>query len=257
MNNLFAVNINMGQVTDEVNVYFKKGNVNSLWDDYVVKGFKSYATSDFDNASINLQKAYNLGCRDGFVLFRLTISYASRNMCQKAIKYGKESAAYYQKQYPDKFKDTSLFQVMGDCSCGDQAIEFYKQGLRNNPTDVSIRLNMAHKLAETGRLDEARKEFLDIVKEGQISSYGYGVAYNGLGKIERDRKNFKKAIEYYEKAYKSRGRGSDAWGIAMAYEGIKDYKTARYYWQEAAKIYGHENEWGQSALKRAQQLEGY
>ncbi|MCK5214833.1 MAG: tetratricopeptide repeat protein [Candidatus Omnitrophica bacterium] len=254
---LLASDVIMSHVTDEVDVYLKEGQVNENWDDYVIKGFKAYANSDFDNARLNLQKAYDAGCRDGFVLFRLTISYAVQDMCQQAIKYGKEAIPYYREQYPKKFKDSSLFQVIGDCSNGNEAIEYYRQGLENNPNDVSARLNRAHELVQLNRIDAAQKEFLAIIEGGRVSSYGFGVAYNGLGRIAKGRGNYRQAIKYYQKAYELRDGGVDAWGIALSYEGLKDYKSARYYWNKAADAYGHNDEWGRQALQRARQLEGY
>lgn len=254
---IFALDVYMGNVTDEVDVYLEKGQVNKDWDEHVIKGFQAYAKSDFTNARLNLQKAYDKGCRDGFVLFRLMVCYAAQDNCRSALKYGQEAVTNYREQYPQKFKESSLFQMLGDCSSGEQAIEYYQQGQLLKPDDVSIQLNLAHKLVELKRYAEAEKAFLDVIRAGKISSFGEGVAYNGLGKMAKARGEHQKAIDYYQKAYEARGSGSDLWGIASAYEGLKDYKRASEYWRKAADRFGHDNEWGQQALKRVQELKGY
>ena len=252
-----ARQLSMAGVTPEVETYRAQGHTDARWDDYVTQGFRQYAGSDFGAAQANLLKAYELGCRDGLLLFRLMNIYVAQDQCATGIRYGQEAVPYYRQQYPEEFKGNSPFQAMGDCSEGEAAIEFYRQGLEVNPSDVSIRLNMAHALVKMGRLEQARAEFLAVVDEGQISSYGYGVAYKGLGDITKDQGDLQAAVQYYKKGYDLGGNGLCAWALASTYEELKDYPTARRYWQAAADFYGTDSEWGQRAAKRVRQLAGY
>ncbi len=253
-----AIEIDTSSTELEIDTYKVQGHRSSLWDEDVFKGFQEYYRRNFNNAPLFLEKAYNLGCRDGLVLYRLAICYASSNNCKEAAFYGEQAMLKLKEQYPEHYYNQTINRLLGDCiKDSNKAVDFYSKGLEGDPSDISARLNMSYKLIDAGKLDEAERQINTVLQEYSdvTAPYGYGVAYNGLGQIYYKRGDYQKAVSAFKKALDYRNRGVDAWWLAESYEALGDYKQAAKYWKLAAGIYGEDSEWGRKALKRLNEKE--
>lgn len=254
-----AIEIDTSSTELEIDTYKAQGHRSSLWDEDVFKGFQEYYRRNFNNAILFLEKAYNSGCRDGLVLYRLALCYASSDRCEEVVFYGEQAISKLKENYPNHYYNQNVYQLIGHCSRNiDKTIEFYLKGLERDSSDVSTRLNMSYKLIEAGRLDEAERQINIVLQEYSdvTAPYGHGVAYNGLGQIYYKRGDYQKAVSAFKKALDYRNMGVDAWWLAISYEALKDYEQAAKYWKLAAEIYGEDSEWGRKALKRLNEIKG-
>jgi len=86
---------------------------------------------------------------------------------------------------------------------GHKAIGLYKQALKNNPDDVVLLKGLSNlyiNLKLYVEAEEALGRLLEHPLKNDLDTYW---AYISLGKIEKQRKNFDRAVEYFEKVVKS------------------------------------------------------
>jgi len=153
----------------------------------------------------------------------------------KAIKYH-EDAMEIHKQLDDKkgISDdlTNLGVVYYNLGDYSKAIKYYEDALEIRkeigvPTGV-VRLNIADVYLETGKIDEAEKIY---------SIYNDPLR---LGRLNLFKKDYNKAIEYFDKSLKEDLESRDAEllfasyvGLGHSYLGLKDYQKAKEYYEKA------------------------
>ena len=87
----------------------------------------------------------------------------------------------------------------------------------------STSINLGHVSVEMGKYDQA----INWYKEAFKSGYSKEVAAAGIAFVYEIKKDYKKAIEWYEKI-------PDQYAIAEIYESQKDFKTAKEWFKKAA-----------------------
>ena len=80
--------------------YLKAGDRNPKWNDLVEPGFSSFDSGAYPTASVFLKKAYDLGCRDGLLLYRLGLYQESLKNYKEAAELLLLAAERIPKQYP-------------------------------------------------------------------------------------------------------------------------------------------------------------
>lgn len=110
---------------------------------------------------------------------------------------------------------------------------------------IAAKGNRANALLSLKRLDEAEKEFIELI--GLIEAGGYSeqlaVAYQALGVIYRDRKQHQKGVDYYlkaldiyEKMHSQVGMGTIYINLGNAYKDLGDDAKATYYLGKGLQI---------------------
>ena len=118
-------------------------------------------------------------------------------------------------------------------SFGDyqKAISYHEQAMKiHSETAVAdAEVGIAHSWLDMGKVQEAEEIFLRLSKPGPI----------GLGKLNLVKRNYRKAVEYFNKSLErdlqSRHAASlfaDYTGLGQAYEGLKEYHKARHNYEK-------------------------
>jgi tetratricopeptide (TPR) repeat protein len=91
-----------GPITPEdYTLYLKSGHCDPAWDEWIKPGFESFDLGNYATASIFFKNAYEKGCRDPMVLFRLGINQESRGDIKAAAATLAEAATAVAERYPD------------------------------------------------------------------------------------------------------------------------------------------------------------
>lgn len=75
-----------GITKNDYKIYLKSGHRSPKWDELIEPAFTAFDSDNLATASIFLQKAYELGCRDPLVLYRLAIYAESRGDTLKSAE---------------------------------------------------------------------------------------------------------------------------------------------------------------------------
>ncbi|MFH1873632.1 MAG: tetratricopeptide repeat protein [Pseudomonadota bacterium] len=153
----------------DFDLYQNQGHKAEKWDSIVKAGFEAFDANDLETSTIFLQKAYDKGCRDGLVLFKLGLNSELNKDYNQAIKFFKLATQKLEKQYPDysqtKKIHEHLARVYYQSDQFDQALPELELALKNEPDSFMLLFMSAQ--------------------------------------IYRGKKNNGQAIEYYEKALKT------------------------------------------------------
>lgn len=159
---------------------------------YIGQGDVAMAMELYARAIDRYQKALELQTGSRAIELRLAGAYVKDEQYDRALPLLQEILA------TDPENDTALV-LMGDLlmAQGDAAgaIEKYKAALKRNPTS-EVQLKLARAYLAAGELDEAKREFQDL-----IHRFPYrGAAYDGLGDVYRAQGDEERALEQYREA---------------------------------------------------------
>ncbi|MFH1830874.1 MAG: tetratricopeptide repeat protein [Pseudomonadota bacterium] len=129
---------------DDYNIYLKSGHHDKAWDEWIKPGFESFDEGNFATAGIFLSKAYDKGCRDPMVLFRLGIYLESRGKTKEAAEMLDEAAKGAKERYPEhplvkainRHAGRALFKV-DDYKA---ALPYLNEALKYEPNDFMLLL---------------------------------------------------------------------------------------------------------------------
>jgi signal transduction histidine kinase len=110
----------------------------------------------------------------------------------------------HQKEYIKGLNNLGL--VYNDMEQYQQAINIFKQGLKLNQAykypklDTYFRVNMGITMVENGDLEEALSNFSVVLKDSTRNSYNDMYVYVYMSEIYEKKKEYQKALIYYQKA---------------------------------------------------------
>lgn len=129
---------------DDYKIYQKLGHQDKAWNEWIKPGFESFDESNYATASIFLQKAYDKGCRDPMVLFRLGIYMESRGKIKEAASYLDEAAKGTKQRYPDHALNKAVNRHAGralyKADKYDDAKPYLLEALKYEPDDFMLLL---------------------------------------------------------------------------------------------------------------------
>ncbi|OQA58579.1 MAG: Tetratricopeptide repeat protein [bacterium ADurb.Bin270] len=140
--------------------YLKSGDKSPKWNEFIEPAFQSFDSGNFATAGIFLQRAYDAGCRDPLILFRLALIKESREGYIEAANMYLEAAKGVEKRYPGhpisrgihKHVGRSLYKVDRPA----EALPFITEALRHSPNDFMMLLMAGQILRSIGENDKAR-----------------------------------------------------------------------------------------------------
>ncbi len=114
-----------------------------------------------------------------------------------------------------------------------EAIETYRKAMAVDEDSLELRKGLAQALLDDKQEDEAEKEFLKILEADPDD----GLAYFRLAQISRSRRDFDKALSYYNKASTLLvGSLEISFHIATLYEELGRYEKAEERFQQLLKL---------------------
>lgn len=150
----------------DYDLYLKSGNRSASWDGMVKAGLDSFDTGDHQSGVVFLQKAYNMGCRDGIVVFKLGLFFETTKNYKEAEKYFKDALVKLPEQYPDY------------------------------PETKRMHEHLARLYYQTNQFDKAMPELIEALK---ITPDNFMLLFMSA-QILRINKNYSQAIAAFEKA---------------------------------------------------------
>ena len=101
----------------------------------------------------------------------------------------------------------ALGQVFVNRDEPHKAVAAFKEALRINPDNVKILKESARIYIQIGLLSEAEESLRRLIESDQKKPEDMGFTYYNLGKLNKLRKDFGTAIDYFQEAIKSEGGG--------------------------------------------------
>jgi len=155
---------------------------------------KSYdAIEDYNSAIKYYLKAFDVDPKDYDLLYNIGRVYIKLRNYEKAVSFLNNAMQYN--------KESKLYVQLGLAYIGlsryGEAESSFKDGLKINPNDVDIYKGLALSSSKQGKYDEAEKI---LVEASVINPKDYEI-WSKLGEIYFYKKDFKKSVEAYEKAY--------------------------------------------------------
>ena len=147
--------IPMKATTDEdIKLYLKQGDRDPKWDEFIAPAFESFDKERFATAGIFLNKAYELGCRDPLVLFRLGIYRESQDRTKEAADLMLEAAKGMGNRYPGHPLAQAVPKHAGralyTADRVDEALPYLEKALALEPDDFMLLLMI-------GQIDRMKK----------------------------------------------------------------------------------------------------
>jgi tetratricopeptide (TPR) repeat protein len=144
-------------------LYLKSGDRSKEWDDWIKPAFESFDSGNYATAAIFLSRAYEKGCRDPMVLFRLGIYEESKGRAKEAAEMLKIAAAGAKKRYPKHQLASAIHRHAGRAlyKVDDYkgALPHLKEALTFEPNDFMLLLMTGQIERMEGRKEKARGYF--------------------------------------------------------------------------------------------------
>jgi tetratricopeptide (TPR) repeat protein len=108
----------------------------------IKSAFEAYDSGDVEASFTFMQKAYNLGCRDGLLLFKLAVFNESKKAYKDAAAFFKEAKDKLFTQYPDypetKRINEHLGRVYYQADQFDMAFPELEEALKKDPQNFML-----------------------------------------------------------------------------------------------------------------------
>ncbi len=139
-------------------LYVKSGHRDKAWNEFIEPAFTSFDAGNFATAGIFLQRAYEKGCRDALVLFRLGVYRESRGNFKDAAQLFDEAAKDAVTRYPQHILATAIWRHAGRAhyEAGDiqGALPMLLKALEGSPNDFML-------LLMAGQIHRMQKQYAE------------------------------------------------------------------------------------------------
>ncbi|MBT3181829.1 MAG: hypothetical protein HN337_04875 [Deltaproteobacteria bacterium] len=138
--------------------YWKVGHKSGKWNQFIKPGFETFDNGNMATSAIFLQKAYDKGCRDPLVLFRLAIIKESRKEYDEAAKLIMDADRGLEERYSShpitKAIHKHAARALFTANKNSEALPHLTEALKYEPDDFML-LFMAgqvlHQMGEAGK----------------------------------------------------------------------------------------------------------
>ena len=187
-------------------------------------------------------------------LNKIANTYYEMGIHDKSLRAHYTSLAYFKQQNAPQFLCqvyTNIGNIYDRIKKPEKALHFHSLSIKeailfeNQPAEAIARINKANTLRTLKRIDEARKQYIDVLPlldELQMNEHKAGV-YQGIGVIEREAKNLDGAISNYELSLKYYREANTKSGISLVlvnlgncYTDKKQYEKAEKYLKEGLEL---------------------
>lgn len=151
------------QTMDDYQFYQKSGHRSPEWDEFVEPAFQSFDGGNLSTAYVFLRRAYDRGCRDGLLLYRLGLYLETRGKYKEAADLTAQAAAKIPKQYPNHPLSKGIHEHAGrilyQTEQYDLALPELKKALDFKPDNFMALFMTGQILRIQKRYDESRQVF--------------------------------------------------------------------------------------------------
>ena len=141
---------------DDYALYLKSGDRSPKWNEFIEPAFQSFDSGNFATAYVFLRRAYDQGCRDGLVLFRLGIYKETQHKYKEAADILAQAAEKMEKQYPKHPVTKSIHEhagrVLYQADDYERALPELDKALINSPDNFML-------LFMTGQILRLKKQY--------------------------------------------------------------------------------------------------
>ena len=159
---------------------------------YIKMGKLFEKDKDFENATVNFQKAVDINKTSPVAHFRLGWLYVRLGDRERGVEHLKKSLSY-QPDNPDVL--TKLSEVLlRDPNCYDEAETYLRRALAMDPNNPDALVSMGRVFDKKGNIEAAVKCFENALKQ-PVTNIN---AYYHLGVIHEKKKDYKKSIQLFK-----------------------------------------------------------
>ncbi|MBN1283500.1 MAG: hypothetical protein JXA24_07010 [Proteobacteria bacterium] len=155
---------------DDLNLYRKQGHRDAKWDEFITPAFECFDADRFATAGIFLRKAYELGCRDPLVIFRLAICRESAGDAKLAAELMIEAEKGLASRYPGHPLSQAISKHAGralyKADRYKEALPHLRKALEREPGDFMLLLMAGQVERMEKNLSEARSLFEKAIASG-------------------------------------------------------------------------------------------
>lgn len=149
------------QQKDDYQFYLKSGHRSPEWNEFIEPAFQSFDGGNLSTAYVFMRRAYDKGCRDGLLLYRLALYQESRGKFREASDMMTQALEKLPKQYPGHPLSKAIHEHAGrifyQTEEYDKALPEFQKALEISP-DNFMALFMAGQILRIKKeYDGARK----------------------------------------------------------------------------------------------------
>lgn len=150
---------------DDYSLYKKSGDRSAKWDSLVKAGFETFDSNNLETSYAFMQKAYDLGCRDGLLLFKLGLFYENSKDYKKTLEYYEKASSNLLNTYPNHIESKRIYEHLGrvyyQTEQNDKAREALEKAVKNDPKNFMIHFM----LAQISRMEKNYTEAISHFEE--------------------------------------------------------------------------------------------
>jgi tetratricopeptide (TPR) repeat protein len=188
----------------DIKLYRTSGHRSPKWDELIAPGFESFDGGNLATAFVFLQRAYDRGCRDGLVLFRLGLYQESREAYKEAAKMLDLAAEKILQRYPAhplaKEIDAHAARALYQIDDYEGALNHIRRALVHQPQDFML-LFMGGQIQRTKKLYSQARALLERalatkIPEGMDRDQTRRTVLNELVVITYELKDYDACVSY-------------------------------------------------------------
>lgn len=149
-----------GAEKNDIDFYRKSGHRSKEWDEFIEPGFESFDSGSLATSYVFLRRAFDRGCRDGLVLYRLGIYSEVRGNFREAAALLVKAAEGIRRQYPNHPLAESIDEHAGralyQANDFDRARPYLESALRHTPEGFMLLYMLGQIARMKGEFDASR-----------------------------------------------------------------------------------------------------
>lgn len=144
----------------DTELYLKSGHRSIEWNDFAVSGIQSFDAGNLATAYVFLKRAYDRGCRDALILYRLGVYKELNESYQEAAGLLELAAEKFPKQYPGHAVAKSIHEHAGRAlylgGDYDRALAHLELAIKAQPDNFMLNFMAGQVQKQKGNYETAR-----------------------------------------------------------------------------------------------------
>lgn len=151
------------KASNDYQLYLKTGDRSPKWNEFIEPGFQSFDGGNLATAYVFLNKAYNLGCRDALLLYRLGLYQETKGKYKEAADLLAEAAEKIGTQYPSHPLNRTIHEHAGralyQANDFNRALPELQKALESAPDNFMLLMMTGQILRSEKKYEEAKAVF--------------------------------------------------------------------------------------------------
>ncbi|MFH0798970.1 MAG: tetratricopeptide repeat protein [Pseudomonadota bacterium] len=155
---ILCFTLSQATAASDYQLYLKSGDRSPKWNEFIEPGFQSFDSGNYATSYVFLHRAYDLGCRDGLLLFRLGIFRETQGQYKEAADILAQAAEKIPQQYPNHPLIKSIHEhagrVLYQADDYDRALPELKKAIESAPDNFML-------LFMAGQISRIKKQYAE------------------------------------------------------------------------------------------------